>query len=301
MEKFYNDHESFKTLLREITSFYKVAKKYEHIIYIHTKTIADTQICNIPFRNAINDTKVISSEIRSLIMTIVDRSTPVLPTDSAIPDGFEFIFNKEKIPNTGLAECAFRQIMEETISAYSLPSQKFNFEILNISVSQNNNGISDEIIKNFFTLEAFKKEVEIEKPVNSWDNLIEYIDNNYEYIIMTDDAKKNIKSETFEVRLANALIIRLNILSDMITAKSSEIFLELHRNHCEGERAWFSDESDTRKRDLKDKLTFNISAQSILCSYHAKVQLRDFRIHFSSRPKMGEKVYIAYIGGKILN
>jgi hypothetical protein len=300
MEKFYNDYESFREAYRDITLFYRIGKEYEHIIYINTKAIADTRICNIPLRNAINNTKEISKELKSLIITIVDKSSPSLPADSAIPDGFEFFFDKTKIPHTGLAECAYRQMMEETVSAYSLPSQKYNFGTLKISITQNNNAISDEIIKNLFSLESFKEEVQLMKSINSWDDLIDFIDNNYEYIVMTDDAKKYLKRETFEVRLSDVIIIRISALNKMITAKSSKIFSEMYKNYCGKKRAWFSVESVTRIRKLKEKLTFLIHGKNILCSYHAKIEQRDFRIHFSSHPKIGEKIYIAYIGGKIL-
>ncbi|MDR1857184.1 MAG: hypothetical protein LBR22_08550 [Desulfovibrio sp.] len=109
-----------------------------------------------------------------------------------------------------------------------------------------------------------------------------------------------LEREIFGRPLANAIMRRLSILSEMATCATAGEFHELDEKYWHGDRAYFSDESDTRKQNLRQKLTFLVRGTPTLCSFHGKIKIRAFRIYIDSRPKIGNQVTIVYIGRKIL-
>jgi hypothetical protein len=303
LERYYNNTDVFKNSLEEFLHFYTIGKQYGYTIYIYKNGLMDILVCDVPFRKAINDTKYISVEQKRKILNILDKTTPVLPDDSAIPSDLTFFYNENLIPNTGLAECAYQKMMGESASLYSLSTSSFRYDSLTVYIKQNDIIDNKQEVKNYFSIAALEQELQSAcKPIQSWDEFFDFVTNNFIWLKLTDDAKKYLKREAFEKILANSIITRLDILNKMAESESEKIFLELYRKHCQGNRAWFSDESLNRKQDpvLNEKLTFLINGKHILCNFHGKINYRDFRIHISSQPKRHEKLYIAYIGRKIL-
>ena len=76
---------------------------------------------------------------------------------------------------------------------------------------------------------------------------------------------------------------------------------EIYQRHFAGQRAWFSDSSDTEKRDFQNDLTFLLNdGTSLLCSWHGKVNYHiPLRIHFSWPVTAVDPLYIVYVGPKL--
>ena len=73
----------------------------------------------------------------------------------------------------------------------------------------------------------------------------------------------------------------------------SEAGLQILNDHFVGEKAWFTDESDTNKRAFKYAMTFpdmnNPDGEKLFCPWHGKIKTPQIRIHFEwPRPK-GQK------------
>ena len=77
--------------------------------------------------------------------------------------------------------------------------------------------------------------------------------------------------------------------------------LALRNRFFTGDRAWFSDESETRKRKPQ-KFTFPDpeGGNDITCFWHGKVSTAAIRIHFDWPVKRGgRRLRVAYIGPHI--
>jgi hypothetical protein len=232
---------------------------------------------------------------------MLDKSSPVLPDDTAIPSGLAFYYEEQVIPNTGLAECAYQAYMEESTSAYSLSASCFLKNTLIVSIRQNNVLLGDLFIENFFSLSDFNQRLQsLRGPMKSWEDFFHFTASRYKWVECTDESGIPLRRQAFEQLLADKIISRMDVLEQMAGAQSDEIFLELEKKYCHGDRAWFTDESDRRKHELKNQLTFVVCGVKTLCSYHGKISYRAFRIHFAPRPRRGEKIRIAYIGYKII-
>ena len=76
----------------------------------------------------------------------------------------------------------------------------------------------------------------------------------------------------------------------------------IYQDHFTGDKAWFSDSSDTEKRDFKDELTFRHPEEEggrLFCTWHGKVKTPQFRIHFSWPVTADQPLYVVYVGNKI--
>lgn len=76
----------------------------------------------------------------------------------------------------------------------------------------------------------------------------------------------------------------------------------LYQNHFTGDKAWFSDSSDTEKHDFRPSLTFPhpmASGRSFFCPWHGKVKTPQLRIHFTWPVDAKEPLYVVYVGPKI--
>ncbi|MDR1149772.1 MAG: hypothetical protein LBK66_14195 [Spirochaetaceae bacterium] len=302
LDPFYNDFSTFKKVLGEIVHFYNIGTKNGHIIYLHRDSFFNIRVSDVMFRQAMNDSKNIDRQQKMQMLGILDKSKHILPDDSAIPCDFVFFHGENKLPNTGLSECAFRKFMGEDASLYSLSiSLNFHHAVIPINIQQNDIFISNEFIKNYFSLETYLQKVQsLLKPPGTWDDFFNFITDNFIWLEITDDAKKTLRRVSFKKNLIESIIQRFDVLNKMAGSESEAAFLEVYEKYCQGDRAWFSDESETRKNKLKEKLTFLINGKNILCSYHGKISHDNFRIHISSTPKRHEKIYVAYIGSKIL-
>ncbi|EGR2914004.1 hypothetical protein DNG97_24050 [Vibrio parahaemolyticus] len=76
----------------------------------------------------------------------------------------------------------------------------------------------------------------------------------------------------------------------------------IYQEHFTGDKAWFSDSSDTEKREFKEALTFKHpenNGESIFCTWHGKVKTPQIRIHHSWPITKDAPLYILYIGPKL--
>jgi hypothetical protein len=227
----------------------------------------------------------------------LDKGNPYLPEESAIPNNITFSCNHKNIPNTGLAESAYLQYMEESAPLYSISGSDFLSDPLKVCIFQNSLLLTEQEKANCFYISVLEKWLNVlPKPLLSWKDVFDYITKNFNWLELTEDAKKSLKRETFDRTICDGIIQRLNIINRMSGAQSEDEYIELDNKYCHGDCALFSDESESRKHELKDKLTFSINEKKTLCSFHGKISHRYFRIYMSSKPKRQEKIHIAYIG-----
>ena len=76
----------------------------------------------------------------------------------------------------------------------------------------------------------------------------------------------------------------------------------LYQDYFTGDKALFSDSSDTEKRNFRNQLTFphpTDVGRTLFCPWHGKVRNMNLRLHYSWSARVGEPVYIVHVGPKI--
>lgn len=289
--------DKFIVKIKEILNFARICGKYAHVFYLHQNGIYNSAPCNINFRSCLNN--IGEKELKSRVLSLIDKNTPSLPEESAIPDGLYFYYNNEKIPCTGLAECAYQNFMGEVSHCFSLSAGGYDMEQLSVIIRDNDSTNIQEL-ENVYSLERLENICEHSQGcIPSWEEMIRRA-GLLNLIRIEDYVLKALEREPFSSSLAEAILVRLKALSNIISAENDTAFNELFKRHCTGGKAHFSEESKTNIRDYEDKLTFTVRKEGKLCSYHGKITSdRQFRIHMDERPSRGNERTIVYIGYKI--
>jgi hypothetical protein len=142
---------------------------------------------------------------------------------------------------------------------------------------------------------------------DSWKTLEDCAHRSCPKLTFAKNAFEPLKGHPYVHGAAERLLIRLHMLNKMLGCFDSvgERTAEGHRlytDHFTGDKAWFSDSSDSEKREFESELTFphpTDSSKSILCTWHGKVKTPQLRIHFSSPIAKDTPLFVAYVGPKI--
>lgn len=145
------------------------------------------------------------------------------------------------------------------------------------------------------------------KRIESWNELAADVRRTCTRLTFVADAFQPLDGHPFVPGAAARIRVLLNTLNELRgcfnddgsrTPRGHEIYNE----HFTGAKAWFSDSSDTEKRDFNQDLTFphpDDPARTMFCTWHGKVKTPQIRIHFSWPVRADSPVYIVYVGPKI--
>lgn len=292
-----NSSELLICKLKELCDFDSKTKTVGHPVYIHRDGLYSREVCGFNFRTAVN--KYSEIEIKRQILRLLDKSTPILPDDSAIPLGCLFRYSDKEMPQTGLAECAYRLYMGEDIYMYSLSNSAYSITPLDVSLHYEDTDYFVQV-ENFFSLATYEAALlNSLPPMRNWDDLLKRA-SLLKNIVIENSVQEYLRKEPFESNLGRSVFDRLKVVDELVGASSQSIYEEIKIKYCHGDKSWFSDESKTRIDRLREKLTFQVRGISTLCSFHGKVSHRYFRIHMNGLPVRGCKSHIVYIGYKIL-
>ena len=144
-------------------------------------------------------------------------------------------------------------------------------------------------------------------PVRSWNALREASENRFENLTFAANCFEPLDGIPFAKSVADQFIVRLDILNRLAGAFDADGARTtdgqwIYQNHFTGDKALFSDSSDTEKRQFRRELTFphpDSSGKSLFCPWHGKVSHMVLRLHFSWPIRAGERVYVVYAGPKI--
>ena len=196
-----------------------------------------------------------------------------------------------------------------------LPRDLVSFEPSSWSVSPiavswiRDDGSTDAIsVRNHWLTSSIDETLEAHpKPAASWEDLATRVTTQCSRLSFAEDAFTSLRGQPFAPGAAARIRILLNTLdrSKGCSAEDGSRTIEGHRiyqDHFTGDKAWFSDSSDTEKRDFEDELTFkhpNEPSKALFCPLHGKVKTPQYRIHFSWPITANDPLYVVYVGPKL--
>jgi len=145
------------------------------------------------------------------------------------------------------------------------------------------------------------------KPFSSWESLRDHAVRLCPRLSFTEDAFVPFAGVPYSHGAATQLLIRFQLLDKFRscfdgegnrTAEGDRIYQE----NFTGKKAWFSDSSDTEKREFNNEMTFAHPEQKgkyLQCTWHGKVKTPQLRLHFSWPITANKPVYVVYVGPKI--
>ena len=170
-------------------------------------------------------------------------------------------------------------------------------------------GMADDIsVPNHWDVDSIARSLRGRpRPVTSWAELAVRSVARCSRLTFSDDAFVPLQGQPFSPGAAERIRVLLNTLDRMKGCfhEDGTRTCEGHRlyqDHFTGDKAWFSDSSDTEKRQFRNALTFACPgrpAESLFCTWHGKVKTPQYRIHFSWPICADGPLYVVYVGPKI--
>lgn len=252
-------------------------------------------------------------EIRGLVLIWLDRTGPFMDDDRLHEEDDYFEFEGCDVTNTGLGEASRRTKFGEPSSSFSFQGGAIDFARSPLKVDhgleEDRIGVYD--VENFWTIDALRAAAReaAPEPIN-WRELIEVARERFPRLHLPDSvySRGSLAREPFSAVIAERALVLLSHLNDYMLGRDSDgsegiASRELIEQHFTGERALFTGESETNRRQFERELTFpdpsSLGAE-IVAHWHGKISHRYFRLHFEwPVPANAEMLKVLYLGPKI--
>lgn len=301
----FDSHDSYVESLTCLMLMRQEARKHGFNIQC-TKTILDTDITkDINFRQSLQK---LGHAQRMAVLQWVTQSGPFWDESKChSSDEYFELEEGEVVTDTCLAEAAFHNLDGNSSSVVSLLQPHWSATEIPI-IWHRASGEQRVQVKNLTQRKILIERLEEQpKPIVSWEQLEERCKERCTSLFFSDSAFAGLKGAPF-VACASSRILELLLVLDKINVcfndvgERNEEGHRIYQEHFTGDKAWFSDSSDTEKREFKDALTFKhpkIEGETLFCTWHGKVKTPQMRIHHSWPITNNAPLYIMYVGPKI--
>ena len=297
----FHDTASLRDALSGIMAMRNVARRFGREIYCRQGTLY-TRLA----RAGTPLIEVLSREQIRAIRAWLDKSGPFWDDSPEHDSGDLFGCNNKDITGSSLAESAYCNSNGFDRRMVSIsPSEEWNYTPLTVNWLRQN-GTDEEInVCNYWEYSTLEADLEQSPlPIASWHQLEDVARQRFVNLNFTADSFSNLEGQPFAKGPSDRILERLDVLDRIRNAGlGSTEGRELHAKHFQGDKAWFSDSSDSEKHNPKfrRRLTFNIVDTNAdhFCTWHGKVSNPPYRIHFTWPVPPGGQLYVVYVGLKI--
>jgi hypothetical protein len=244
--------------------------------------------------------------IRRLLLQWLTKEGPFLDEERLHDADVWFECNGEVVTDWTLAELAHRG--PDGCSAVSERASTMNGNPLVVTRIDDAGQRVDLAVLNHVDNETLRHWLaSCEPPMRSWRELQSRSLATCSNLFFSADAFAPLERQPFFLSAAEKLFERLRVLStlkgafDATGAQTAE-GQALRQKHFTGDKAWFTDSSDSEKSEFATELTFahpERAGEKLFCPWHGKVKTPQMRIHFSAPINHDAPVYVVYVGPKI--
>jgi len=249
-------------------------------------------------------------DMRVQFFAWITQRGPFIEDDRLTIDEDLFFFEDDDVTNLGLGEAA-RRLLAKSLAATLSPVQdehsRFAPARLDVLHGLREEPIEHVCVPNYIELESVADRLgSLEPEPKNWQDLLEVCRKRFHLLLIGSHCEEVLAPRPFSPAAGRRIIALLATLHEIKaemdhTGRLSTAGLELRSQFFSGERASFSDESETRKQKHR-KFTFPDPAggSDIVCFWHGKISTPAFRMYFDwpvKRP--ANRLRVVYIGPKI--
>jgi hypothetical protein len=301
----FTDLESFRVSIRRIMQIRVVAKRHLHALHCHRGLVTGLVTAQKRMPGAL---KALPLNEQRAIMSWLNQHGPFWD-DNRLHDGGDWYeCCKDVVTDTALGEsahCLLHGLDRRLVSFY--PS---NFAYDPIAVER----VFDDArrvpihVRNYWDPGVVETCLAAAPPsLASWGALKTLAVARFTMLRFARDAFDGLQGQPFKQAVAERILVLLDVLNQLTqsvdaagvrTANGHTIY----QQHFTGDKAWFSDSSESEKHDFKEDLTFphpDTPSRTVFCSWHGKVKSPQYRIHFSWPFTAGGQAFVAFVGPKI--
>jgi len=249
----------------------------------------------------------LDSNKRRAIMSWLTKEGPFWE-DSRQHDADDWLaFQTQIVTDTGLGEAAYRSFTGNNYQTFSFQPSDWQINPIIVDWHRDASAILIEVT-NHWNLDSIDNSLQIaDSPVTSWQQLAGIMPRRCPNLTFAANSFDPLYLHPFVDGAAKRIIELLKLLDKFKTCfdaqgHRTEEGHRLYQEHFTGDKAWFSDSSNSEKTDFEDELTFrhpNNAGEKLFCPWHGKVKTPQIRIHFSWPVCYGKPIYVPFIGQKI--
>ena len=296
---------SFAESMNRVMQMREVARRYGRELQCHRNTANEAAVRKRSVRAALGG---LERDARSALMQWLTKIGPFWDDERQHGEDDYLECRGEVVTDTGIGEAAFGAFRGFECAVVSARPSCWLASPLSVAWRKSEEPAKTVEIGNFSEVEVLCAAVEDRPmPISSWAALEQAARRQCPDLIFSPAAFTPLSGIPFRQGVAKRLLSRLMTLQRVKggfgshgqwTAEAKEIY----GRHFSGEKAWFSDSSESEKSEFRSDLTFAHPAkpgETLFCPWHGKVKTPPLRIHFSSPIKADTPLFVVYVGPKI--
>ncbi|HGY9574167.1 TPA: hypothetical protein ACOJPC_002353 [Vibrio fluvialis] len=305
----YENNKSFIEHLKSLLRLRQSNKIIKDGLYCSKYLPHLTVVGNSTVRDAVKAEN--DRDLTRQVIEWLDKKGPFIDSIREQIENDDFELYDIVVTEYAIGESVRQKLIGNYSALYSLETPKFEFTTSPLVVNQidDNLTIIAHNIDNFWTLEDLVKSAENHIPQpTSWNEMLDLVIESFPGLSLSDELGDYLNPHPFSLVICQHVMLYMKIFNSVIESRDefgryTEKTHEILKKHFLGDGAKITDESDTNKVKFKEEMTFKDPrdvSKNLFCSWHAKISLRQFRIHFDFPIKSTDKTMaICYIGPKL--
>jgi hypothetical protein len=243
-----------------------------------------------------------------LVLEWLGKSGPFWDADRFPNADDYFEFEEEDVTDQGLGEASRRRLGTLDSGVFSFiggSSDRFKRTPLSVTHGLKEAPLGIVEVPNIWSLDDLEK-VADSRP-ESWKSMLDMVVERFDLLSISPEILSHLDGQPFHAGIADRVFALLNVLNRLAhETKGNGSFtaggIEIWQQHTVGDKAWFTDESDANKIEFESQLKFkdHQTGSKLFCSWHGKIKINQFRIHFEwPRPTGQRLIKVMYVGPKI--
>ena len=301
----FRDLYMFRDALRRLMAIRNVAKRYGREVHCHRNMAGVEVMPKVYMPRAVQG---LSMEERRGVMQWITRHGPFWEDVRVHGPNDWLECNGEVVTDTAVGEAAYRCLNGIGTHLVSLLPSSWDFSPAVVKWRREATEDRQIEVVNYRAADELENALRV-APVEiaSWEALANEAGTRYTHLTFSKNCFDPLNGHPFALTVAQHILRRLEVLERLKCCfdpegKRTRAGHELYQKHFTGKHAWFSDSSDTEKRDFRKELTFPHpnGGKPLFCPWHGKVRgTPPIRIHFSWPVRADEPLYVVYVGPKI--
>lgn len=297
------DIPAFRTAIHEVMLLRQVASSYGRELHSH-RNIPNSQIsATASLYDALQTFP--QNEKRSLLQWLTRLGPFWEDTAEHGPDQW-MDCGDEVVTETAVGEAAYCQSIGVSRGLVSFAPSRWEYAPVSVRIVSQI--ATDVNVPNYWRTPQLETALrEAAPPVTSWAQLESVTRSTFHRLTFSGDCFSYLNGQPFAPGPAARILVRLGVLDQLMgsvdgSGQRTARGHWLYQSHFTGDKAWFSDSSDSEKREFARQLTFpnpHPAGGSLFCTWHGKVNHPPFRIHFAWPEEPGAPLYVVYVGLKI--
>lgn len=301
----YPNFEAFRDGIARIMKMRQLAIQYGRELYCH-RNLVNAQVT--PRLSILQVLGLFSLEEKRVLTPWLTKQGPFWEDTRYHKEDEYLECNENIVTDRAIGEAAYCCLIGINRGLVSFSPSSWEFSPIPVSwvIDAVSNKRVDVI--NYWDTNSFERALKAAPvPITSWDQLASFCTARFHNLMFTDDSFEPLRGHPFVHSAMNRILQLLDILNQIMDSRDekgefSAEGQQLYQDHFVGEKTWFSDSSESEKRDFAAEITFphpEKIGEYIFCPWHGKVTTPQIRIHFPWPPENDKLLHVLYIGPKI--